>query len=85
MSGLVAIERELPYIGLREEEVRRRFELFLRRAMLEVYGKYVTGVLAVNYAGMPGLLFYLDDEEGPLLDVLVLYSEDSVRYRVSTL
>ena len=85
MSGLVAIERELPYIGLREEEVRRRFELFLRRAMLEVYGKYVTGVLAVNYAGMPGLLFYLDDEEGPLLEVLVVYSEDSVRYRVSTL
>ncbi|RLE87875.1 MAG: hypothetical protein DRJ96_06115 [Thermoprotei archaeon] len=83
MSGLPIVEKELPYIDLREEAVRRRFEEFLSNAMAETYGRYLSGVLNVNYMGMPGLLFYLDDEEGPLLEVLVAYSEDRVRYRVS--
>lgn len=75
-------EGEFPFVDLSSEAARRRFEDFLMNAMRETYGKYVGGVLNVNYAGLPGLLFYIDDEAGPLLEILVVYSTSRVRYRV---
>jgi heat shock protein HtpX len=82
MAGAAVWEREIPFVDLSGEDARRRFEDFLVKAMREAYGRYLGGVLNVNYAGMPGLMFYIDDDSGPLLEVLVAYTHTSVRYRV---
>jgi len=78
-------EREVPFVELSDEATRRRFEEFLVKVMREAYGKYLGGVLNVNYLGMPGLIFYIDDEAGPLLEILVAYSATGVRCRVQLL
>jgi len=85
MVGAAIWEREIPFVDLNDEATRRRFEEFLVKAMRDAYGKYLGGALNVNYLGMPGLMFYIDDEAGPLLEILVAYSASSVRYRVQLL
>lgn len=78
------LERELPLIGI-EGDAAKKFEEFLFNVMKESYGKYLGGVLSVSYVGLPGLLFYIDDDNGPLLEVLVVYSGSGVRYRLTPL
>lgn len=85
MSGLTVFEKEIPYIDLSDDAARRRFEDFITRVLKDTYGKYLGGILSVNYLGSPGLLFYIDDDSGPLLEVLLTYSASSVRYKVSLL
>jgi len=85
MAGSTVWEKEIPFVDLSDEAARRRFEEFLVSVMRETYGKYLGGTLNVNYMGLPGLLFYIDDDAGPLLEVLVAYSFSSVRYRVQLL
>lgn len=78
-------ERELPFVDLETSEEGQRFEDFLVFAMKEMYKKYLSGVVNINYRGLPGILFYVDDEQGPLLEIVVTYSSNSVRYRVAPL
>ena len=85
MLNFAVMEKELPYLDLSDDQVRRRFEQFLINVVSETYGRYLSGVLNVNYAGAPGILFYIDDDAGPLLELLVLYLPSSVKYRVSLL
>jgi len=78
------VENELEVgVPLDEPAAAKRFEEFIVNTIKSAYGGYVAGVLAVDYAGMPGLIFYIDDREGPLLEVLLAYRGDRVRYRVS--
>ncbi len=79
------MEKELPYIDLTNDTVRKRFERFLLNVMTEKYGRYMRGALNVSYAGSPGMLFYVDDDSGPLFEILVSYSSNSVQYRVTLL
>lgn len=78
------LEKELPFIKV-DVETAKRFENFLVEVMRESYGKYLGGALTVSYMGSPGVLFYIDDDSGPLLEVLILYSDYGVKYRISPL
>lgn len=78
------LEKELPFVKV-DVETAKRFESFLLEVMKESYGKYLGGALTVSYMGSPGVLFYIDDDSGPLLEVLVVYADYSVKYRISLL
>ncbi|MEM3138245.1 MAG: M48 family metalloprotease [Thermofilaceae archaeon] len=85
MSGLPILEKDLPYIDLSDDTVRKRFEKFLLNVITEKYGRYMRSALNVSYAGSPGMLFYIDDESGPLFEILISYSSNSIQYRVTLL
>ncbi len=78
------VERECPFVKL-DSESARRFEDFLLNALKGAYGRYLTSALNVSYMGLPGILAHVDDDEGPLLEILVVYGESSVRCRVRPL